>query len=55
MTEGTPCPRCGAKLVMVDGWAEYGDQLVEIQRLGCWKCGYALYEEGDDPEDDEFE
>jgi len=41
------CPRCGGEIVPVEGWAEYGDQLVEITRMGCWGCGWVLYE----PED----
>jgi hypothetical protein len=42
------CPNCGGSLVLIDGWAEYGDQTVEIQRLGCWICGYAVSEDDDE-------
>ncbi len=34
------CPRCRAPLELVDGWREYGDQLVEIQTIGCFACGW---------------
>jgi Zn ribbon nucleic-acid-binding protein len=46
------CPRCRAKLEMINGWKEYGDQLVKIQRLGCWKCGYIEGEPEDEDEED---
>lgn len=39
--------RCGAPLDWIEGWAEYGDQLVEIVRRGCWVCGWIEYEDGD--------
>jgi len=42
------CPRCGGELVLVDGWAEYGDQQVEVQRLGCYTCGYVRDEDHED-------
>jgi hypothetical protein len=44
------CPRCGAELKLVDGWVEYGDRQFEVQRLGCYTCGYV---HDDDYEDDE--
>jgi len=48
------CPRCNARLELIGGWREYGDQLVEIEGYGCWKCGYHELNEEDDPEDDEY-
>ena len=44
------CPRCDDPLELIEGWIEYGDQLVMVERLGCWKCGYR--EGGDDDGDD---
>lgn len=47
------CPRCGAKLEMIDGWREYGDRLVEIVVEGCMKYGYLVDKDSND--DDEWE
>ena len=47
----TKCPRCGARLEMIDGYREYGDQLVEIVVEGCMKCGYLV----DEDEEDDWE
>jgi Zn ribbon nucleic-acid-binding protein len=49
----TKCPRCGARLEMIEGWREYGDRLVDIVVEGCMKCGYAVDDERDD--DDEYD
>lgn len=46
----TKCPRCGARLEMIEGWREYGDRLVEVVVEGCMKCGYLVDE--DDEEDE---
>lgn len=49
----SPCPRCGARTAEIDGWREYGDQLVEITVIGCWECGWN--EEMEEDEQDEGE
>lgn len=47
------CPRCGLdEVTEVEGWTEYGDQLVEITRLGCLSCGWVEDEDGDDQIDE---
>lgn len=48
------CPRCEKPLEMIKGWREYGDQLVEVQHLGCW-CGYQEpWPDEDEDEDDDW-
>ena len=42
------CPRCNARLETIEGWREYGDQLIEIVVEGCMKCGYLVDDESDD-------
>lgn len=47
------CPHCRSVMAPIPGWQEYGDQLVEITRIGCWICGY--YEQTDeDATEDEW-
>jgi hypothetical protein len=45
------CPRCGHRIEPIEGWREYGDQLVEITVFGCMECGWNEDMDMDDDDD----